>query len=100
MNWEAFVEGLGDEATAALKGLVDGAQEDLKTYGKAIAKDMVAAVRDNRPEIQSELREQLKVLAEIHRIRLVGTTWDFVVERLFQLVKVARLALLSAGVTI
>lgn len=97
INWERLGRDLGNEAMGALKGALEGAQGDIKQYGSEIGKDLVRAVREDRPALGAEVREQLKTLAEIQRVRLNNATWDFVEEKLMQIVKVARVALLSAG---
>jgi hypothetical protein len=58
-----------------LDGLIQGAKEDLEEFGKAIAADLIRAVREKREDLLGELGHQLEVIAEINRIRLVNTTW-------------------------
>ncbi len=100
VNWEALAGNLGDQAMEVLKGQLDGATDDLKKFGAAIGKDMVRAVRDDRPEVISELKEQMKLVVEMNRIELNNATWDFVGDSLLQLAKAARIGLLAAGVAI
>lgn len=76
VNWDELAGELGGEVGAALRGLVAGAEEDLKEFGAAIAKDLVRAVRAGREDLQAELVDQARALAEIHRIHLVEAGWE------------------------
>ncbi len=67
---------LSNIVTENLTELVEGAAADLKTYGTAIAADMIAALRAGDTELRAELSDQLRALGEVHRIRLVQAQWD------------------------
>lgn len=97
IDWDGLGKKLGEQGLDLLKDALDGGAEDLKKYGVEIGKDMVRAVRDDRPELQRELKEQMKLIGEMNRIRLNNTTWDFVGSSFLRLAKVARIALLAGG---
>jgi len=63
-------DSIGDILKTTLADIVDGAEEDLKTFGKDIAKDIVAAAKLGRRDLLDELQDQLVVIAEINRIRI------------------------------
>lgn len=86
---EAIVKVVGGELVAALDGFVHGEVDDLKAWGETLAKDAVRAVRDGRPEILLEVKEQAKMIAEIERIRVSGFTWTQVANVAISLAKVA-----------
>lgn len=54
----------------ALDETVDAASADLREFGKAIALDIVSAIRSDRDDILRSLKGQARMLAEINRIRL------------------------------
>ena len=58
---------------------------------------IVFIVRDDRPEVIAELKEQMKLVVEMNRIELNNATWDFVGSSLLHLAKAARIGLLAAG---
>lgn len=54
----------------ALDETVDAASADLKKFGKAIASDIVWAIRSDRDDLLRSLKGQARMLAEVNRIRL------------------------------
>lgn len=100
VNWEELASGLGDQAVDVLKGLAKGAEEDLKKFGKDIAVDLLRCVKEGRPEVEAELKEQMKVLAEIHRIKFEGAAGAFAMDAITILAKTARVALVAGGVAL
>ena len=100
VNWGSIAKGIGDQGLASLKGVLNGSEADLKEFGEGIGKDALRAVRDDRPDIEREVKEQIKLLGEAGRIRLVNASWDFIGEQILGLAKVARVALLAGGVGI
>jgi len=98
LNLEKLGESLGDSAVSLLKSVGTGAQEDIKKFGAEISKDLVRAVKDDRPQIIDEIRAQLPALGEMSRIRLNGVSWDWVANALGIVTKAARGALLAGGV--
>lgn len=70
MNWGKISKELGGIVSDSLKELAEGAEEDLKAYGEAIANSMIVAVRTGREDLRREVVEQAKLLAETHRIRV------------------------------
>jgi hypothetical protein len=100
VNWEELAKGLGDQATDVLKGLAKGAAEDLQKFGKDIALDLVRCIKENRPEVEAEVKEQMKVLAEINRIKFEGAAGAFASQAIVILAKTARVALAAAGISL
>jgi hypothetical protein len=76
-------------ALELLKGKLEGAEEDLKNFGRAILKDMLTAVKTGDEAWRSELVEQTKVLGEIQRLRAVGAGWEIVTQTLWNVAKIA-----------
>lgn len=77
MDWKKMVEVLGTQVAERLQGLVEGAEEDLRSYGLAIAKDLIVAVRTgNKTKLLKELYDQAQLLAEVHRIRMSNEAND------------------------
>lgn len=100
IDFESLGKSLGAQGVDLLKGLLSGAKEDLQAYGQEIGKDLIRAVKEDRPELEAELKEQLKLIAEIHRIRLNETTWEFVGSVFTSLAKAARTALFAGGISL
>lgn len=89
VDWNSLLGDLQSEVVNVLRTLLDGAEEDIKTFGTAIASDMVRAIRDGNELLEQELVAQAKVLGEINRVRAVRVTWDEVGSVLTSLGKMA-----------
>lgn len=89
IDLEAIAKVVGGELVSALDGFIQGEIDDLKSWGEALAKDAIRAVKDGRPEILLEVKEQAKLIAEIERIRISGFTWTQVANVAISLAKVA-----------
>lgn len=67
---------LENEAKEILKAQLDkvleGAKEDVEEFVKEISKDMIRAIMEGRDDLKQALKDQLKVLAEINRIRITN----------------------------
>lgn len=61
---------------AGLKDLVEGAKEDFDTFILAIQSDVIEAVMAQDEEVMDELKEQLKAVGELNRIRAVNESWE------------------------
>jgi hypothetical protein len=72
LNWTLIRKEIGDILSESLADLVEGAEEDLKSYGAEIANNMIVAIRTGRKDLQRELQDQFVMLGEIHRIRLTN----------------------------
>ena len=70
LNWKIIREELSGVIEDSLAELVEGAEEDLKSYGVEIANNLIIAMRTGRADLRRELQDQFVMLAEIHRIRL------------------------------
>lgn len=90
IDLKALAKTLGGDLVDSLEGFVTTeAGGDLRVWGEAIMLDGLRAVQENKPELLAELREQVKAVGEVERIRLVGFTWDQVTKWVFTLAKVA-----------
>lgn len=98
IDWERIVEDAAEEGKEALKEFLDGAAEDLKTFGKEIAKDMIQAIRDGREDLVAQLKAQGRTLAEAHRIRLNHIAWDQAMNIFERISKIAVKAALSVSI--
>lgn len=68
----AIVPGL----TAGLRGVLEGAAEDLQTYVAAISDDLAMVVeRQDAEDLGEELLAQLRAVAELQRIRITDAGW-------------------------
>lgn len=54
----------------ALEGLVHGAKADVEAYAKQITDELLAATLTGDREAEAQLLDQLKLLAEINRLRV------------------------------
>ncbi len=70
IDWKAIVDEIGTLMSDRLEYYVDSNKEELKAYGKDIAKSLVIAIRSGRADLQAEIYEQIEMIAEIHRIQL------------------------------
>lgn len=76
VDWTALARSLAVEVTEGLRPVVEGAYDDLKLFGFAIARDMVFAIQTGSDVWQSEIRAQVRAIAEITRIRLNEAQWN------------------------
>ena len=75
-DWAALTDELSNIATESLTDLKAGVEADLKEFGAVIAGDMVLAIKNGDKELQEELKNQVRALGEVHRIRLVQEQWE------------------------
>lgn len=66
---------VGDLLGETFQEVLEGAKDDLKKFGKAIAEGLLEASLGGDEDREDQLLDQLKVLAEINRIRLEGHAW-------------------------
>jgi hypothetical protein len=85
INWsevdlDVLAKSIGKPLLEALKPIVKPAVKetvaDLQEFGKHIAQDMVNAMRSGNPQIEEELMEQARLLAEILGLRAEGISWS------------------------
>ncbi len=93
IDWKAIVDEIGDLASERLEYLVDSGKDDLKAYGKDIAKSLVVAIRSGSQDLQDEIYEQVEMLAEIHRIELNREAKQFLQDVLEVGLRVGKVAL-------
>lgn len=77
VDWKVFAEKLGGILAAELRGLLDGAEADLREYALAIAESLARNLAAGRDSLTAELKGQLRLLAETHRIKANAAGWDF-----------------------
>lgn len=91
-------EDLAKEATdiiiEALLEFMHGAEDDLKAYTVEIGKSVLSAIQSGDKDRLEELKNQIKVLAEIHRIHLNGVAWE-AVEKVLNAAFLVAIALLK-----
>lgn len=85
--WESLQGRIQGTVIEGLRGLVDGAEEDLRTFGAYIAADMVDAVRRGDLEWEREVRAQARILLEINRLRAVNADHALLMQVLHALVR-------------
>lgn len=93
IDWKAIIEEIGALAGEKLESLVDSGRDDLKAYGKDLAKSLVIAIRSGREDLQDEIYEQIEMLAEIHRIELNQEARDMLDSMLAIGLRVGKVAL-------
>ena len=66
--------------TEAFEDVLDGAKEDLRRFGRDMAKDAASAAlladESERFECLREIRAQTKALIELNRLRVVNEQWE------------------------
>ncbi len=77
-DFDGLVGSVADAVKASLRGVLDGAERDLQTFGIAIANDLVAAARSGEAALVDECVHQAKTLAEVQRLRAVREAWETV----------------------
>lgn len=85
--WDALQGRLASTIVEGLRGLVDGAEEDLRTFGLYIATDLVNAIRRNDAAWEAEVRAQARVLLEVSRLRAVNANHAILMQVLHALVR-------------
>lgn len=74
------VRAVGDSIAVALDGIVEGAAEDVRKFGSDIAINAIRIAKisdkERRDSALQEISSQLKLLAEINRIRVNRESWE------------------------
>ena len=70
------VERLGDNLAPLLARFLNGAKEDVQTFGRAIAEDVIRAGKSGDKKLTGQLLDQAKALLEVNRVRAVKGGWD------------------------
>lgn len=96
VSWDTFADSIAQRLHASLENLATGAAEDLQRYANVLTRDVVLATRTGRPELRDVVLNQMQLLAEIHRVRLVKEHETLLFEILNALIDGA-LALLGAA---
>lgn len=97
VNWDQLRDQLGSQLSTALQGLVEGAAGDVQAYANAIAAELVLALSAGNQEAVRELQGQLRVIAEINRVRLAHEKEQFVLSLISTAIGAATSGLLAAG---
>lgn len=75
IDLEGLKEGVATSVADGLTGIVEGAKEDLKEFAKAISEDLLEAHLEGDVDLQGQLADQVKILAEINRVRVEAHAW-------------------------
>jgi hypothetical protein len=97
VDWQGLKTQLGAVAEQAIVPVIDGEASDLKTFGAAIGSDMVMAIMQGNTAWQGRLKDQMKVLEELGRIRTNKGSWDLA-EQSLSLVFRAAVAAIGASI--
>lgn len=97
VDWDLLKSQVGKQIAASLKGLVDGAASDLQAYGNMIASEMIWAYGTGDQAAIKELKAQLKVLAEMRRVKIAAGRETLVLSIISAIISVATSGLLAAG---
>lgn len=75
IDWPGLSNELLGHIRKALGNLASGASEDLELFGREIAQDLVRAMQTGQSSLKDELLVQLRLIAEINRVRLTNEQW-------------------------
>lgn len=89
IDFDRLKEDLGRTLADGLMDLVDGAQDDVQAFASDISRDLLLAGLQGNLKVQAQLLDQLKILAEINRVRVENHAWVVVG-------KIARVAIEAA----
>lgn len=93
----ALEGGIGTLLVQELAPVLGAAEQDLKDFGLAIARDGLRAVLAGDKDWQAELKGQVKALLEVQRIRVEVVDWDLT-EKIVGLVLKAAAAAIGAAI--
>jgi len=83
VDLEELAKVLGEDLLEAIRPVVDGMEEDLKEYGRAMAGDALRIVQGTAAaDVGAHLAAQARLLAEKHRIRIKDSVLDWLVSAL------------------
>lgn len=71
----ALREGLSLTLKEGFAEVVKGAEADLDLFARALSSDLMDAIESGDEEAYEQIGDQIKVLAEINRVRCVGFAW-------------------------
>lgn len=95
--WPLATERFGETISYALQDLVKGTEEDLRSFGLQIARNMTIAAVRRDAEWGRELRAQALGLLELNRIRVTNKRRELVLRILEALCRMAIQAGLAAA---
>jgi len=77
-DWSELQKQLETALRDSVRDVLEGTEADLRLWGQKLATDMVDVLRSGDEALRRELVEQVKALAEIQRLRLVGVQWQMI----------------------
>lgn len=75
LNIEALKATTAAAIAEGVEELVVGAKEDVRAFGVAIAGDLLEATLSGKEKVVGQLLDQLKLVAELNKLRAVNATW-------------------------
>lgn len=97
VNWNLLRDQLGAQLAEGLHGLVEGAAGDLQTFANQIAAEMVLALSTGDDGSVRELKAQLRVMAEVNRVRFAKAQEGMALKLISAVIGAAVGGLVSAG---
>jgi len=97
INWGELGKELGKVLLESVKGVLEGAEGDLREWGEAIVKDLVVALQSGDDDLRRELVAQSRAVAELSRLRAVNGQWALL-ERVVDVVMHTAMRVLSPAV--
>lgn len=99
VDWDSLQRDLTEAVTPILYELIEEGAEDVQKFGAQIAAQMIAAALEGNQDWTEELEAQVRVLAEIQRLRLSQLRWRLLTTILKSLFRAAVKALASVAVS-
>ena len=93
IDWKDLGNDLGAAATNALRGVLEGAEEDLQAFAAELVVSIGVATAAGDEEHLERLKNQAGVLAESHRVAVSTVGWSFVVDVAGALVQAAQIGI-------
>lgn len=87
LTWDILQDRIQDTLVTGIRGMVDGAEEDLRAFGYAIAGDMVQAVMRGDVTWEKEVRAQALLLLEMNRLRAVNANYALLMQTIHAIVR-------------
>ena len=71
----ALKDGLTESLRVGFKDVVQGTEADVELFAQALAADLFDVIEEGNADAEAQIRDQIKVLAEINRVRVNGFAW-------------------------
>lgn len=85
--WDSLRGRIGGTIVTGLHGLLEGAEEDIRTFGAYIAQDLVDAIQRRDTSWEKEIKAQAGLLMEINRLRAVNANHALLMQVIHALVR-------------